>query len=156
MKRFVWRLQRVLEIKAKEEEKKRSELLEITEKLAQTRADLIAKQRLIEDMILEITRENPKKRLDKQEFFFRYSKTSNEQIKKLKSRIYELESQQRRKIDELLKTRRFKEGLERLRVEAKMRFIKEQERLEQKELDDGATVSFAREMIPCEDSCVMQ
>jgi flagellar biosynthesis chaperone FliJ len=31
-----------------------------------------------------------------------------------------------------------------LRTEAKMRFIKEQEKLEQKQLDEVATVSFVR------------
>ncbi len=61
-----------------------------------------------------------------------------------------LESQQREKIAELLKVRRFKEGLERLRTEAKIQFIKEQEKLEQKELDEIATVSFARNMILAE------
>lgn len=69
---------------------------------------------------------------------------SNEQIKKLKDKVSELESQQREKIAELLKVKRFKEGLERLRAEAKIQFIKEQEKLEQKELDEGATVSFVR------------
>jgi len=147
MKRFVWRLQRVLEIKKKEEENKRSELLEITEKLAQTRAELITKQRIIDDIVTEISRENPKKRLCKQEFFLKFSATSNEKIKKLKNSISKLELQQREKIAEFLKVRRSKEGLERLRAEAKMCFIKEQEKLEQKELDEGATTSFARQMI---------
>ena len=74
----------------------------------------------------------------------RYSVASNEQIKKLKDKVSELESQQREKIAELLKVKRFKEGLERLRAEAKIQFIREQEKLEQKELDEGATVSFVR------------
>jgi len=34
--------------------------------------------------------------------------------------------------------------MERLRVEAKVQFIKEQEKLEQKEMDEGATISFVR------------
>ena len=102
MKRFVWRLQRVLEVKTKEEEKKRSELLEITEILAQTRADLIARQRVIEDIISNITRENPKKRLIEQEFFFKFSATSIEKIEELKNKIQELESKQREKINEKL------------------------------------------------------
>jgi flagellar biosynthesis chaperone FliJ len=88
--------------------------------------------------------EEPKNRLGKQEFFLRYSVASNKQIKKLKDKVSELESQQREKIAELLKVRRFKEGLERLQAEAKIQFIKEQEKIEQKELDEGATVSFVR------------
>lgn len=144
MKRFVWRLQRVLDIRKKEEQKARTELLELTERLAQTRGELLMQQKMLEDIINGLTGENPKKRLGKQEFFLKFSAASNEQIKKLKDKVNELELQQRDKIAEVLKLRRFKEGLEKLRTEAKMRFIKEQEKLEQKQLDEGATVSFVR------------
>ena len=144
MKRFVWRLQRVLDIKKKQEQKTRAELLELTGKIAQRRGELLAKQMILEDIINGLSAEDPKKRLGKQEFFLRYSVASNEQIKKLKDKVSELESQQREKIAELLKVKRFKEGLERLQAEAKIQFIKEQEKLEQKELDEGATVSFVR------------
>ena len=144
MKRFVWRLQRVLEIKKKQEQKTRAELFELTERLAQKRGELLARQKMLESIIEELAERNPKKRLGEQEFFLRYSTASDEQIKKLKDNINELESQQREKIAEVLKIRRFKEGLERLRAEAKMQFIKEQEKLEQKELEEGATISFVR------------
>jgi len=146
MKRFVWRLQRVLEIKKKEEQKKRAELLELTEKLAEKQGELLRQLKMLEDIIDGLAGKNPKKRLGEQEFFLRYSATSDEQIQKLREEISRLESQQRQKIAEVLKVRRFKEGLERLRVEAKRQFIKEQEKLEQKELDEGATVSFVRKL----------
>ncbi|MHC4629832.1 MAG: hypothetical protein ACYS9C_01020 [Planctomycetota bacterium] len=119
-------------------------MLELTERIAQRRGELLAKQMILEDIINGLSAEGPKKRLGKQEFFLRYSVVSNEQIKKLKDKVSELESQQREKIAELLKVKRFKEGLERLQAEAKIQFIKEQEKLEQKELDEGATVSFVR------------
>lgn len=144
MKRFVWRLQRVLEIKEKEEQKTRAELFELTERLAQSRGELLARKKMLENIIEELAERNPKARLGEQEFFLRYSTASDEKIKKLKNIVKELESQQREKIAEVLKVRRFKEGLEKLRVEAKIQFIKEQEKLEQKELDEGATISFVR------------
>jgi len=144
MKRFVWRLQRVLDIRKKEKQKARAELLELTERLAQTRGELLMQQKMLEDIIYGLTGENPKKRLGKQEFFLKFSAASDEQIKKLENKVNELESQQRDKIAEVLKLRKFTEGLEKLRTEVKMRFIKEQEKLEQKQLDEGATVSFVR------------
>ncbi len=144
MKRFVWRLQRVLDIRTKEEQKKTAELLEITDKLAATRGELLIKKKTLENIINSLIRENPKKRLGKQEFFLAYSYTSNEQIKKLKEKIRHMETQQKEKIMEVLKVRKSKEGLERLRTEAKLQFIKEQEKNEQKELDEGSTVSFVR------------
>ena len=144
MKRFVWRLQRVLDIRIKEEQKARAELLKLTEKLAETQSELLAWRKMLEEIINDLAMENPKKRLGRQEFFLRYSAASDEQIKKLENRVKELESQQRDKIAEVIKLRRFKEGLEKLRSEAKMQFIKEQEKLEQQQLDEGATVLFVR------------
>ena len=144
MKRFVWRLQRVLDIRIKEEQKARAELLKLTEKLAETQSELLAWRKMLEEIINGLAMENPKKRLGRQEFFLRYSAASDEQIKKLENRVKELESQQRDKIAEVIKLRRFKEGLEKLRSEAKMQFIKEQEKLEQQQLDEGATVLFVR------------
>lgn len=150
MKRFVWRLQRILDIKTKKEQKMRSELLELTEKLAETRGVLLTQQMILKEIMAGLAGENPKKRLGRQEFFLKFSGTSDERIEKLKEKMSALESQQREKIAELLKVRRFKEGLEKLRAEAKTQFIKEQEKLEQKELDEMASVSFARNMILAE------
>jgi flagellar biosynthesis chaperone FliJ len=144
MKRFVWRLQRVLDIKEKEEQRARAELFELTERLAETRGELLIRQQMLEDIVNGLTKKSPKERLGQQEFFLRYSATSNEQIKKLKDKVHMLETQQREKIVEVLKLRRFKQGLERLRVEKKKQFIREQEMLEQKELDERAGVSFVR------------
>jgi flagellar biosynthesis chaperone FliJ len=147
MKRFVWRLQTVLDIKTKEEEVKRSELLEIIEKLAETQGELLRQQRILEDIISVITGKKSQERLGEQEFFLKCSVTSDELIKKLKNATIELKSQQRKKIAEVLKVRRLKKGLERLRTEAKQEFIKEQEKLEQKEQDEGATISFSRKKL---------
>jgi len=144
MKRFVWRLQHVLDIKVKEEQAKRAELFAVTEKLTQARGELLIRQRILNNIISSIAGKKPQKRLGEQEFFLKYSAASDEQIRKLKNLISELESQQRKKIAEVVKIRQFREGLEKLRADAKKRFIKEQEKLEQKELDEGATISFVR------------
>jgi flagellar biosynthesis chaperone FliJ len=134
----------VLDVKTKQEQAKRTELFRLTERLAETRRALLTQQRILRNIILSITENRPKNRIGEQEFFLKYSTTSDERIKLLKNKIGELEIEQRKKINEVLKARQFKEGLERLRAEAKKRFIKEQEKLEQKQLDDGATISFAR------------
>jgi flagellar FliJ protein len=146
MKRFVWRLQRVLDIRTKEEQKARAELLKLTEKLAETRSELLAWQTRLEEIVNGLAAANPKKRLGGQEFFLRYSKASDDKIRELENRVNQLESRQRDKIAEVLKLRRFREGLEKLRAAAKVQFIKEQEKLEQQQLDDRATVSFVRKI----------
>ena len=145
MRRFVWRLQRVLDIKEKEEQEARAKLLELAEKLVETRGELLTQQKLLEDIINDLTEENPKVRLGRQEFFLRFSVTTDEQIQKLKDKICLLERQQKEQVAEVLRVRRFKQGLERLREETKRQFIAEQEKLEQKESDERAGVSFVRE-----------
>jgi len=147
MKRFAWRLQRVLDIRRKEEQTKRAELLEITEKLAQVRGELLIQKRLLKNIIDSLIKEHPRIRLNKQEFFLRCSATNDELIRKLESKVNELETRQREKNAEVLKVKRFKEGLEKLRVEAKTQFIKEQERLEQKDADEMTIMGFARKIV---------
>ncbi|MBN2314913.1 MAG: flagellar FliJ family protein [Sedimentisphaerales bacterium] len=144
MKRFVWRLQRVLDIKEKEERKVRTELFKVAEKLAETRGELLIRQKMLQDLINELAEESPKARIGKQEFFLKFSATSDAQIKTLKDHIRLLEQQKKEKIAEVLRIRRFKQGLEKLREETKRQFIAEQEKLEQKELDERAGVAFVR------------
>jgi len=147
MKRFVWRLQRVLDVKTKEERTTRAELLKLTEMLTGTRSELLMEQRILQDIIDDLKNQKPQKRLGSQEFFLRHSAINNDHIKKLRNRIKELELQQQEKIAEVLKARRYKDGLEKLRAETKIQFIKEQEKLEQKELDEGATIRFVRKKL---------
>jgi len=148
MKRFVWRLQRVLEIKANEERIKKTELLKLTEKLTQKRSELLIRERILNEMIHRLAEMQPQKRLIEQELFLRYSSTADELIRQLKMQITQLETEQSKKIAEVLKLRRFREGMEKLREQAKMEFIREQEKLEQKELDETAAIRFARETNP--------
>jgi len=145
MKRFVWRLQRVLDIKTKEEQTKKMELLKLTERLARVRSELMNQKRILKGLIDALKGKRPQKRLAEQEFFLKCSVISDELIEKLKDRISELGTQQRKKLAEVLKVRRFKEGLEKLREEAKTEYIRSAERLEQKQADERSTITFVRE-----------
>ncbi|PKL50696.1 MAG: hypothetical protein CVV39_01170 [Planctomycetes bacterium HGW-Planctomycetes-1] len=147
MKRFVWRLQRVLDIKIKEEQIKRAELLAITHKLAEAQSELLMQRRILTDVINSLSQEHPKIRLDKQALFLRYAAINDELIKKLENKVKEIEIKQKEKISEVLKVKKFRKGLEKLRAETKMRFIKEQEKLEQKDADEMTTMGFARKIM---------
>jgi flagellar protein FliJ len=147
MKRFVWRLQRVLDIKIKEEQIKRAELIEITERLARAQNELIMQKKILEDIINSLAEEHPRSRLDKQEFFLKNSAINDELIKKLESKIKEIEKQQKEKISEVIKVKKFRKSMEKLRDETKMQYIKEQEKIEQKDADEITTMSFARKIM---------
>ena len=61
MRRFAWRLQRVLDIKAKQEQIKTQELFVITDKLTQMRSSLLAQQQILRDILESIANEHPKR-----------------------------------------------------------------------------------------------
>jgi flagellar export protein FliJ len=144
MRRFVWRLQRVLDIRTKQEQVKTQELFALTEKLAQARGELLTQRRILQGIIESITRERTGERIGKQEFFLRNSSATDEQIKRLEVAVKELENRQKDMIAEVLKIRRSKEGLERLKEQAKKRYIEEQDKLEQSQMDEMAVMSFVR------------
>ena len=98
MKRFVWRLQRVLDVAVKQEQVKKAELLEITEMLTRTRSELLAQKRILEDIIRSLARKDPQKRLGEQELFLKYSTISDKTIKELEDRAARIESKQAEKI----------------------------------------------------------
>jgi len=108
----------------------------LTERLAERRAELLMRQKMLKDVIRDLAESDPSQRLGRQEFF-----------RRLKDQVSELEAQHKDKIAEVMKIRRFKEGLEKLRAEAKAQFIEEQEKLAQKELDETANVSFVRKAL---------
>jgi flagellar biosynthesis chaperone FliJ len=144
MRKFVWRLQRVLELKEKAEQSKRLELLRLTEKLALTQGQLLAARRVLNQMIEQLRAMAPSQRLTEQEFFMKYSRTISERINRLSRKVSQLQQQQRAKIAELVKIKRFNEGLQKLRSQAKRRFMERYEKLEQKQSDETATIAFVR------------
>jgi flagellar biosynthesis chaperone FliJ len=144
MKRFAWRLQRVLDVKAKEEQLRRTELFRLTELLTAKRGELLMRQRILENLLADIRSDRSPDRLGSQAFFLQRAAVDDEQIRKLKEEIVVLEVRHKEKTAEVLAVRRFKEGLERLREQAKEEYIREEERLEQKESDERTTVSFSR------------
>ena len=144
MKKFEWRLQRVLEIRVMQEQKARVELFALTEKLAATRGELIIQKKILEDVVKNLAAKSARERLAEQELFFRNSASSNEKIENLKKKIKELELQQKQKLDEVVKLRQAKEGMEKLQAQAKEEYIKEQEKYEQKEMDEESNIMFVR------------
>ncbi len=147
MRKFAWRLQRVLDIKITEERVKKEELLELIEKLVQAQREVMEQKKILENIIFDIAKKKFSSRLSEQELFLRYAATNNDLIKKLEHKTKCLESQQREKIAELSAVRKFRKSLEKLRAKAKAEFLQEQAKLEQKQLDEGATFSFARSLL---------
>jgi len=147
MSRFVWRLQRLLDVKIKQEDVKRSELVAITEQAAVVRGRIMLKKTMLRQSLADLETLGFSQRLKKQELFLRYSHVFDAEIRALQEQSRQLERRRRMKIDEVLEIRRFRKGLERLRQKAKARFIEEELRLQQKQLDENITGGYARRIM---------
>jgi flagellar export protein FliJ len=145
MRRFVWRLQKVLDVKTKQEQIKRNELFQIAEQLAARRGELLLRRRILQDLLTEIREQPGPARWSAQEFFLRHAADDDRQIRRLEEEIAALQVRHKEKTAEVLAVRRFKEGLEKLRQQAQEEYLREHERAEQKEADEQTTLTFARQ-----------
>lgn len=147
MKRFEWRLQRLLDIKIKQEDAKRAELVAVTEQAAVVRGQIMLKKAMLRQMLAELSGREIRQRLSDQELFLRHAHIFDRKIKELKDKQKELEKLRRIKIGEMLEIRKSRKGLEKLRVKAEFEFMSEQYKREQDELDDNTSIRYARELI---------
>ena len=147
MKRFAWRLQRLLDIKIKEEDVKRSELITVTEKAVAVRGQIMLSKANLRRMLAELKDHKGTKRVTQQELFLQYIYVFDRKIEELENRLTELENLRHMKIREILEIRKLRKGLEKLREKAKTEFMQQQEKREQNELDDNTTIRFARNIL---------
>jgi flagellar export protein FliJ len=147
VKKFVWRLQRLLDIKIKHENSIRAELVAVTERAVAVRSLIMVQKAALRQQLNELAEKIAKERLNEQEFFFKYVHVLDEKIKRLEMNLEELERLRQEKVKEILKVRKFRKGLEKLRQKARTEFRKEQNRYEQNKLDERTTVSYARDII---------
>ena len=145
MKRFEWRLQRVLDLKEKTEKVKKAELLKLAEEIAEAKVRLMSEQSKQREQMAAITQERAEQRISKQAAFLTFSAFDDERIAAQLNHIRQLEDVQETKTRELIELRQAKEGLEKLRAEAKETYMAEQERAAQREMDEHANLAFARE-----------
>jgi flagellar biosynthesis chaperone FliJ len=147
VKKFVWRLQRLLDIKIKQEGAMRAELVAVTERALAVRSEIMVRKAALRKLLSDLGAKQAQERLSEQEFFLKYAYVSDAKIEKLEVKLAELERVRQSKVQEIMKIRRFRKGLERLRAEAKAEFVAEQEKLQQKDMDAKTIEGFARKVL---------
>jgi len=123
------------------------ELAKVTKNIEETEMLVIKHKKMLEQVISEISQKSTSERLRAQEFFIKYSSGSDEIIKRLTQKIAELQDERKKKLEELIKMKHYREGLEKLKERAKAKATQEQERQYQKQLDDEAGMRMARKML---------
>ncbi|MCH8215850.1 MAG: hypothetical protein IH892_03655 [Planctomycetes bacterium] len=141
--RFVWRLQRVLDIKEKVEKVQEAALLRLTVELASAKMIYLQEKRQLHETMTAIGKSSPGKRLPQQQFSLKYAAYDNERLGQQSLTLQQMEAQRKEKIAELVELKQAREGMQKMRAEAKRAFDTEQEKRQQKESDDLANSAFA-------------
>ena len=143
MKRFRWSLQRVLDVTRQRELAWRAELLRISRALARVRQEILRRRRTILVSVGELANQDVGKRIPRQEVVMACSAGLAKEIDRLEAELGALNRQRKDKTAQFVKTRNSRETLERMREEARQAHLRGELKLEQKELDEAAHVSFA-------------
>jgi len=151
MKRFKWKLQRLLDVRSRQEELKKAELLALVQNITQVRQNLLMRQAKLRQMFAELAQQQAPERLRQQQLVLTAVAFADEQIKELKKRLEELKSQRTAVMAEVLELRRFRKSLEKLRDLAKEEYVLETKKNEQQFLNETANIAFARAMLEHSD-----
>jgi flagellar export protein FliJ len=147
MKRFTWKLQRLLDVRSRQEELKKAELLALVQKIAAVRQNLLMRQAKLRQMFGELAQQEAQTRLRQQPLFLKAVAFADERIKAIKKQLEELETQRTAVMAQAIELRRFRKSLEKLRVAAKEEYDRETKKIEQQFLDETANIAFARAML---------
>jgi flagellar FliJ protein len=147
MKKFQWRLQKVLEVNQKKQDAKKTELFKISEQLVVTKASLITQKRILKNEIEKVAKDNSAQKFAQQQLLLQSCKKNDEIIKKLNRQVQELQKLKDKATQEYIELKKFTEGLEKLREKAKNEYIWKQEKLQQKLADEQTNARFARAVL---------
>ncbi len=148
MKRFTWKLQRVLDITARREDVLRGELVALTQALVRVREELAARHAVVRTILAELGRRDLAARLAEQRILMDAAAVEERHLARLRGRIDALEAERDEKQAAFLRTRSTRRTLERLREEARQAHAREAARREQTRFDETAHLAFARGAAP--------
>ena len=148
MKRFRWRLQKLLDLKVQQEQALRLELVALTQQAIELRRQIIFHNDQARTWLLEMRDWPLERRISQQHAVMRCVRVAERRVDALEQALGELKAKRKEKTDELMDARSGRQTLERLGEEARQEHIRAELLREQKELDDGAQVAFARKMQP--------
>lgn len=147
MKRFRWSLQRLLEVTTHREQVLRAELMNLSQKIVSLRQIILAREAVLQSLLAELAGEDLKKRFSEQQLFMNYVQNDQKQIRRFEQQLKELRTLRTQTNAQFLQVRSSRKALERLREQAKELHLREQLKLEQKQLDEVAHISFAAKLL---------
>lgn len=147
MKRFVWRLQRLLDLKTKQHDLLRSQLISLGERIAQIRAGILMHKAEIRSRLADLRQLPPDQRPSRQQVFLQFVHLLDTRIRNMEQTVASLEEQRKQKIRELMEVRKNQKSLEKLRQRAKDAYQRQQQQILQSETDEINSTAFARKIL---------
>ncbi len=142
MKRFVWPLQRVLDVTVQRERVVRSELLALAQRISRMRQRVIQRRAALRSLFSDIADATADVRISLQAIVMNSSAHVAREIDELQLLVEELTQQRSAKSAELIKFRKKQETLEKMRQQARQEHLREQVKQEQKQFDENAQMAF--------------
>lgn len=146
MRRFHWRLQKLLDVKVQQEQVLRLDLIALTQQALKLRQQIILRRSAVRGWLMEMRKWSVEQRICQQDTVIRCVTATETQIKSLEQELQVQQAKRKEKTDELMQVRASRQTFERLGEEARREHIRQELLREQKELDDGAQTAFARKM----------
>jgi hypothetical protein len=146
MKRFSWRLQRVLEITAQRERLLRAEVLALAHEIARVRHEIAARRKTVQTILDDLGRKALADRLGEQTIVLACAAAEERILAGLQGRREALESERKLKTEQFMKQRTLRRSLERLRETAYDKYRQAMAAREQAEFDEVSHIAFARRL----------
>jgi flagellar FliJ protein len=147
MKKFTWRLERLLEVRRKQEDIARAELARLNEEIKNHKDDL---RRRIEnrlEMLEAFGTRQPQERIEGQQAFLNAMRFVDEAIEKVRSAIASLEKVKIEKTAAYLELRQARKSLEKLRARAVEEYAVQYRKFEQDHGDETTGIAYARQTL---------
>jgi len=144
MKKFTWPLQRLLDVTAQRETAARAAVFALAHAMVVLRGNiamLVSRRRAVLD---ELAGGDLQQRMARQEFIMAAADTLTGQAKAADTELAQLATRRKAKMAELMQLRARRKLLETLRERALTQWRLEQNRQEQTQLDESASIAFAR------------
>jgi len=147
VKKFHWPLQRLLDVTRQREQARRAEMLGLSRRLAHLQQQLLVHRAAVRRLIAEMSAMAFAERVARHADVMRCSDAHERRIERLEARRAELAAEREEKGRLLRQVRKKRDTLERLRAEARQEHMREQLKAEQRQFDESAHVSKARQLI---------
>ncbi len=147
MKRFIWRLQPLLDLTIQREKLLRAEVYALAQDIILHRSQIAQQRAELRMKLIDLAEQDLSDRLAGQANFVKYTEAIEKKIRSLTEQLEDLKIQQKEKTEQLAQAKSSREALEEKRTEAKVQHTKAMLKHEQKQLDEVAHLAIARQII---------